>query len=103
MMTVKPLVTIQFSDETRMYIMDQGLEVAKAMIQAGYPGRPPRLAEQAEGVEMPKANPPRVQFPHGLHPDGEREEDRARGQRARHQSRTRPALALSAAAYESRR
>lgn len=31
----EPLVTIQFSDESRIYIMDNGLEVAKAMIQAG--------------------------------------------------------------------
>lgn len=30
-----PLVTIQFSDETRIYLMDNNLEVAKAMIQAG--------------------------------------------------------------------
>ncbi|AQA18746.1 hypothetical protein BST95_11375 [Halioglobus japonicus] len=30
-----PLVTIQFSDESRMYLMENGLEVAKAMIQAG--------------------------------------------------------------------
>ncbi len=31
----EPLVTIQFSDEARAYMMDNGLEVAKAMIQAG--------------------------------------------------------------------
>ncbi|MFK7978074.1 MAG: hypothetical protein AB8C02_18220 [Halioglobus sp.] len=31
----EPLLTIQFSDETRIYLMDNGLEVAKAMIQAG--------------------------------------------------------------------
>lgn len=31
----EPLVTIRFSDETRIYLMDNGLEVAKAMIQAG--------------------------------------------------------------------
>ncbi|MEM6544777.1 MAG: hypothetical protein AAF680_07720 [Pseudomonadota bacterium] len=31
----EPLVTIQFSEESRVYIADQGLEVAKAMIQAG--------------------------------------------------------------------
>ena len=31
----EPLVTIQFSDETSIYLMDNGLEVAKAMIQAG--------------------------------------------------------------------
>ena len=31
----EPLVTIRFSDESRIYLMDNGLEVAKAMIQAG--------------------------------------------------------------------
>jgi hypothetical protein len=31
----EPLVTIRFSDETRVYLMDNGLEVAKVMIQAG--------------------------------------------------------------------
>lgn len=31
----EPLVTISFSDEARVYLMDNGLEVAKAMIQAG--------------------------------------------------------------------
>ncbi len=30
-----PLVSIRFSDEARVYMMDSGLEVAKAMIQAG--------------------------------------------------------------------
>jgi hypothetical protein len=33
--TSEPLVTIRFSDESRVYLMDNGLEVAKAMIQAG--------------------------------------------------------------------
>ncbi|RLA49404.1 MAG: hypothetical protein DRR04_00480 [Gammaproteobacteria bacterium] len=31
----EPLVVISFSDETRAYLMDNGLEVAKAMIQTG--------------------------------------------------------------------
>ena len=31
----EPLVTIRFSEEARLYLMDQGLEVARAMIQAG--------------------------------------------------------------------
>ena len=30
-----PLLTVSFSDEARIYIMDNSLEVAKAMIQAG--------------------------------------------------------------------
>jgi hypothetical protein len=44
------LVTIRFSDETRVYIMDQGMEVAKAMIQAGIQAAA-QLSEQGE-VEM---------------------------------------------------
>jgi hypothetical protein len=31
----EPLVRIRFSEESRLYMMDNGLEVAKAMIQAG--------------------------------------------------------------------
>ena len=31
----EPLVVIRFSEESRIYMMDNGLEVAKAMIQAG--------------------------------------------------------------------
>ena len=31
----EPLVTIQFSEESQIYLSDSGLEVAKAMIQAG--------------------------------------------------------------------
>ena len=51
----EPLLTIQFSDEARMYIMDQGLEVAKAMIQAGIQAAA-NLAEQAE-VEVETSMP----------------------------------------------
>ncbi|MEM9257331.1 MAG: hypothetical protein AAGA91_17965 [Pseudomonadota bacterium] len=31
----EPLVRIRFSDESRLYLMDNDLEIAKAMIQAG--------------------------------------------------------------------
>ena len=31
----EPVVSIRFSDEARVYLIDNGLEVAKAMIQAG--------------------------------------------------------------------
>jgi hypothetical protein len=31
----EPLVRIRFSEESDLYLMDNGLEVAKAMIQAG--------------------------------------------------------------------
>jgi hypothetical protein len=43
----EPLVSITFSSEARMYILDQGLEVAKAMIQAGIQAAA-QLAEQTE-------------------------------------------------------
>lgn len=46
----EPLVTIHFSDETRMYLKENGLEVAKAMIQAGIQAAAD-MAEQGE-VEM---------------------------------------------------
>ncbi len=42
-----PLVSIKFSDEARAYIMDQGLEVAKAMLQAGLQAAA-QVAEQAD-------------------------------------------------------
>ena len=31
----EPLLRIQFSEESRLYIMDNGLDIAKVMIQAG--------------------------------------------------------------------
>ena len=43
----EPLVTIRFSDESRVYMMDNGLEVAKAMIQAGIQAAA-MLQEQSE-------------------------------------------------------
>ena len=43
----EPLVTICFSDESRVYLMDNGLEVAKAMIQAGIQAAA-IIAEQGE-------------------------------------------------------
>ena len=42
-----PLVTIRFSDETRVYLMGNGLEVARAMLQAGIQAAAD-LAEQGE-------------------------------------------------------
>lgn len=41
----EPLVRICFSDESRLYLMDNGLEVAKVMIQAGMQAAA-NLAEQ---------------------------------------------------------
>lgn len=42
-----PLVTIRFSEETSLYLMGNGLEVAKAMIQAGIQAAA-ELADQGE-------------------------------------------------------
>ena len=33
--SAEPLVTIKFSDESQTYLLENGLEVAKVMIQAG--------------------------------------------------------------------
>lgn len=43
----EPLVRIRFSDESRVYLMDNGLEVARAMIQAGIQAAA-MIAEQGE-------------------------------------------------------
>ena len=43
----EPLVTIRFSEESRMYMRDNGLDVARAMIQAGIAA----VAEQSEQSE----------------------------------------------------
>ena len=42
-----PLVTIRFSEESRLYLMGNGLEVARAMIQAGIQSAA-ELAEQGD-------------------------------------------------------
>jgi hypothetical protein len=46
----EPLVVVQFSEESRIYLMDGTLEVARAMIQAGIQAAA-QLAEQGE-VEL---------------------------------------------------
>lgn len=43
----EPLVSIQFSEETSAYLMENNLEVAKAMIQAGIQAAA-QLAEMAK-------------------------------------------------------
>jgi hypothetical protein len=55
----EPLVTIHFSDETRIYLMDNGLEVAKAMIQAGIQAAA-AIAEQAEMDSGASSEAPRI-------------------------------------------
>ncbi len=54
----EPLVTIRFSGETRIYLMDNGLEVARAMIQAGIQAAA-SIAEQAEQETAATGGAPR--------------------------------------------
>ncbi len=54
----EPLVSIRFSDETRIYLMDNGLEVARAMIQAGIQAAA-SIAEQAEQETVATGGAPR--------------------------------------------
>jgi hypothetical protein len=55
----EPLVTIRFSDESRIYLMDNGLEVAKAMIQAGIQAAA-AIAEQVEQEATAEEAVPRM-------------------------------------------
>ena len=55
----EPMVTIRFSDETRVYLMDNGLEVAKAMIQAGIQAAA-AIAEQGEVEIQASTDAPRI-------------------------------------------
>ncbi|GAB5449971.1 MAG: hypothetical protein Hals2KO_02990 [Halioglobus sp.] len=47
----EPLVTIHFSDEARAYLMDGGLDVAKAMIQAGIESAALMVSEEEEEMD----------------------------------------------------
>ncbi len=56
----EPLVTIRFSEEARLYLMDQGLEVARAMIQAGIQAVS-EISEQGQSEsEVEEGDVPRV-------------------------------------------
>ncbi len=55
----EPLVIIRFSDESRAYMMDACLDVAKAMIQAGIQAAS-QLAEQSEREDEIDLDAPRV-------------------------------------------
>ncbi len=55
----EPLVVIRFSEESRVYMMDNSLEVAKAMIQAGMQAAA-EMAEQGEVEIEPTVEAPRV-------------------------------------------
>lgn len=48
----EPLLTIYFSEETQIYLMDNGLEVAKAMIQAGIEAAAVVVGQQDVESEM---------------------------------------------------
>jgi hypothetical protein len=56
----EPLVTIRFSEESRLYIMDNALEIARAMIQSGIQAAA-QLSEQEEAdVTSQEETPGRV-------------------------------------------
>ena len=55
----EPLVVIRFSEESRVYMMDNSLEVAKAKIQAGIQAAA-EMAEQGEVEIEPTVEAPRV-------------------------------------------
>jgi hypothetical protein len=55
-----PLLRIQFSDESRAFIMDHCLEVARVMIQAGLQASA-RITEQ---IEVDEEEPPEQPRPH---------------------------------------
>ena len=55
----EPLVVISFSEESRIYLMDNGLEVAKAMIQAGIQAAAV-IAEQGDTEIEASTEAPRV-------------------------------------------
>ena len=58
----EPLVTIRFSEESQLYLMDNGLEVAKAMIQAGIQAAA-ALSEEAE-LEVEASSSPEARILH---------------------------------------
>ena len=55
----EPLVTICFSEEARAYMMDNGLEVAKAMIQAGMQAAAV-ISERGDVEVMPSQDSQRI-------------------------------------------
>ena len=57
----EPLVTIRFSEESRVYLTDKQLEVAKVMIQAGIQAAADAVADAEEEVrEEERGYSPRV-------------------------------------------
>lgn len=63
----EPLLTIHFSDETRIYLMDNGLEVAKAMIQAGIQAAAEIAEVHEPGLEADGDFDPDPEAPRVLH------------------------------------
>jgi hypothetical protein len=59
----EPLVTIRFSEEAQLYLRDNGIEVAKAMFQAGIH----EAASMSEQAEEEPEQPPEEEAPRVLH------------------------------------
>lgn len=55
----EPLVSIQFSEEARVFVLDNGLEVAKVMIQAGLQAAA-AIVQQAEAESSAPDSAPRT-------------------------------------------
>jgi hypothetical protein len=55
----EPLVAIEFSEEARLYMMENCLEVAKAMIQAGIQAAAV-ISERADAEEEAATTAPRI-------------------------------------------
>ena len=55
----EPLVIIRFSEESRAYMMDACMDVAKVMIQAGIQAAS-QMAEQAEREDELEFETPRI-------------------------------------------
>lgn len=56
----EPLVTIRFSEEAQLYLMEQGLEVARAMIQAGIQAVSDLTDQSQAESEVEEGDAPRV-------------------------------------------
>ncbi|MDG1986630.1 MAG: hypothetical protein P8J18_01500 [Halieaceae bacterium] len=56
----EPLVTIKFSEESQTYLLENGLEVARVMIQAGIQA----AAAIAQDADEPHSDTPTIQTVH---------------------------------------
>jgi len=53
----EPVVTIRFSETTQYYLMDNCMEIAKVMIQAGIEAAAAILAEEDEEIDQSEEAP----------------------------------------------